>query len=550
MLLVLAMLCCLPWPHAHADAAGDRRLVNPRELHDEIHVAPGTETAVKDYFPSFLEYQDLVMFHPKFGYYASGRVSFTTDYQTFPNVLAPYFGQMIAQQMFRMWRGMRQAGTLGPREAFTVAEFGAGNGSLAESILDYLDQQAKDSPDPSWREFAAQVFYICYDRSPALSKKQRERNSRFGKRFEAREADATDPTATIPPDTQKGVVLSNELPDAFSVHKIILSADGSAEVAFVAASLFQKTWERLKKDVPAPVAETVEQGDRAIKSRFFPGKQDHTYLTRAAFVALLEALVPSKDYVSAAQSLEFSELYVPAHVIPELAEHLRRYARFYATELAKDERGVVTYINLGLEKYIQGAGRILQAGFVITLDYGSNWEGMIAQDAHPHFRTYGPAHQEENRQSDLAVDDTTSAPDLDTSDPYRGPTLNDMTTDVNFSLAAAEGRLAGLTTAYFGPQAGLQTGTSITLPEPPADPQQSDAHTSEFYTWARNFHTDGNYKLMVQQKASTGAFYTYPNENSERLASDQTSLTEPQRQKAAQIEKKLSTLATAGRKSQ
>lgn len=516
---------------ACAETAGDRHLVNTRELHDEITVAPGTEMAVKDYFPSFLEYQDLVMFHPKFGYYGSGRVSFTSDYQTYPNVLAPYFGHMITQQVFRMWRGMRQAGTLSPREPFTIAEFGAGNGSLAESILDYLEQQAKT--DPSWKEFADQVVYICYDRSPALSKTQRERNARFGKKFEAREADATDPTATIAPDSKKGVVLSNELPDAFSVHKVILAADGSAEVAFVAASLSQASWTRIKKEIPATVVETVEKGDRTIRDKFFPGRPNHVYLTRGAFVALLEALVPSKEYVAAAKSLEFSELFVPASHIPELAAHLRRYARFYATELAKSDRGVVTYINLGLEKFIQGAGQILHAGFVITLDYGSNWEGMIAQDAHPHFRTYGPAHQEENR--DLAVDDNATGSDLDTSDPYRGPTLNDMTTDVNFSLAAAEGHLAGLTTAYFGPQAGLQTGTSISLENVPDSPQLSD----DFYAWSKSFQTDGNYKLMVQQKASTGAYYSYPNENSERLSSDVNSLTESERKKATEIEKKL-----------
>ena len=514
-------------------------MLNPRELHNEIAVAPGTETAVKNYFPSFLEYQDLVMFHPKFGYYASGRVSFTSDYQTYPNVLAPYFGHMIAQQIFRMWHGMRQAGSLGPRETFTISEFGAGNGSLAESIMEYLEQQAKDNPDKSWGEFASQVLYICYDRSPALSKKQRERNARFGKRFEAREADATDPTATIKPDSQKGVVLSNELPDAFSVHKIVLSPDGTAEVGFVAPSLSQKNWEWIKKDVPASVVETLEKGDRAIKGKFFPGKHDHVYLTREAFVALLEAMVPSKEYASAAQSLEFSELYIPARLIPEVAEHLRRYARFYSTEMAKIDRGVVTYINLGLEKFIQGSGNILHAGFVITLDYGTNWEGMIAQDAHPHFRTYGPAHQEENRQNDTA--DNVGGSDLDTSDPYRGPTLNDMTTDVNFSLAAAEGRLAGLTTAYFGPQAGLQTGTTVSLENLPPD-GKNDVLDDVYFAWASSFQTDGNYKLMVQQKASTGHFYTYPNENSERLASDQNSLSDAQKEKAAQIEKKLMAL--------
>src|SRR5664280_760016 len=130
--LALAALFAIPGPVAHAE----RHLVNGWELHAEINAAPGKETAVQDSFPSFFEYQDLVMFHPKFGYYSSGRVNFNSDYQTYPIVLAPYFGQMIAEQMFRMWQGMRQAGTLGKTEPFTIAEFGAGDGSMAESILD------------------------------------------------------------------------------------------------------------------------------------------------------------------------------------------------------------------------------------------------------------------------------------------------------------------------------------------------------------------------------------------------------------------------------
>ena len=531
----LAVIGCLLSLAAWADTAAPRQLVNGREVHDEIAVAPAMQAAVKDYFPSFLEYQDLVMFHPKYGYYASGRVSFTSDYQTYPNVLAPYFGHMIAQQIFRMYKGMRQANVLGPKDTFTIAEFGAGNGTLAESIQDYLGEQAKHSNDKMWAEFASQVLYICYDRSAALNKTQRERNARFGKHFEAREADATDITAAIKPGSLKGVVLSNELPDAFSVHKVILGPDGSSEVGFVAPSLSNGSWERIKQELPAPVIATVEKGDKSIKTKFFPGRPDHVYLTREAFGGVLEALVGAKIYESAAESLEFAEIYVPAGLIPEVAAHLRRYAPFYSTEMAKNERGVVTYINLGLEKFIQGSGRILQAGFVITLDYGSNWEGMIAQDAHPHFRTYGPAHQQENQAADIA----TGVGDMDTSNPYNGPTLNDMTTDVNFSLAAAEGQLVGLKTAYFGAQAALRTGTTVSLKEPPPDRQQNAVPDDEYFTWAGNFETDGNYKLMVQYKDNMGSSYTYPNENSERLASDRNSLTDAQKDKAAAIEKKL-----------
>jgi SAM-dependent MidA family methyltransferase len=540
-----ALLSVAAVPALHADATAERRLINGWEIHDELTVKPGSEAAVKDYFPSFLEYQDLVMFHPKFGYYASGRVNFSSDYQTFPIVLYPYFGQMIAEQMYHMWEGMRRAGTLTARDRFTIAEFGAGNGMLAESILDYFDQQTDAGGSEGWRDFAAQVRYICYDRSHALSEAQRKRNARFGARFEAREADATDPTAAIQPGSLKGVVLSNELPDAFSVHKVILSGDGTAEVAYVAGSLSRSNWEQVRREVPAGVAEAVIKGDNTVREKFLSRSPDRVYLTRKALVALLEAVAPSKEYEPIVQSLNFHEIYIPVRYIPELAAHLRRYARLYAVELARSGRGVVTYVNLGSEGFIQGAGRILKSGYVITLDYGTNWQGMMAQDAHPHLRTYGPAHQSEIQSLEPDADDQQPG-ERDTSNPYAGPTLNDMTTDVNFSLLEAEGKLVGLTTAYFGAQAALRTGTPISLGAPPSD-REGGWLADEFFNWAASFETDGNYKLMVQQKQGTDPSYSYPGQNAEPLASDEKSLTDTQRAKLAEIEKRLGsgTQATA-----
>ena len=451
-IFVVAALCVLRTPVVCADHPAERQLLNAWEIHDELKLAAGSETAVRKYFPTFLEYQDVVMFLDlKFGYYSSGRVRFAVDYQTYPIALAPFFGQMIAEQIFRMWQGMRRAGTLGPGERFTIAEFGAGNGLLAESILDYLDQKAEGNADQRWPEFAAQVRYVCYDRSPALSEAQRVRNARFGKRFEAREADATDPTAAISPGSLKGVILSNELPDAFSVHKVILSADGSAEVAFLAPSLPRRIWAGLRKDLTASLVEAVMQGDRNIRSMFFAGKQDQTYLTRPCSWHFSRRWWFSAKYDSVVHSLKFHEVYVPACAVPEFAKHFRRYASLYAAELAKDGRGVVTYINLGAEQLsIQGAGRTLKAGYVITLDYGSNWGESWRRTL---ILTFGPSVLHAWIRTMMQVpdwDEGQPADERDTSDPYSGPTLNDITTDVNFGLMAAAGGLAGLTAVFFG----------------------------------------------------------------------------------------------------
>jgi hypothetical protein len=350
----LLFVFCRPAGAATAEA-GARRLSNSWEIHREIRAVPGAEAAVQDHFFSFREYQDLVLYHPRFGYYGSGRVSFIKDYKTFPNVLAPYFGRMIAEQSFRMWDGMRRAGTLASEERFTLAEFGAGNGALAESILDYIGRQAQDHPDPRWREFRRQTVYICYDRSPSLSQDQRRRNARFGNHFEAREADATNPTAAIAPDSLKGIILSNEVPDVFSVHKVILSPKGLNEVAFVVPVLSARSWGRLRGFVPEPVQKLVDSSDRVVKHQLLQAKErdaPSVYLNREALVALLESLASLPDYDSKVRLLQFREMYVPAQIIPELAEHLRRYAHSYACRLARDDKGVVAYINLGDGKFM------------------------------------------------------------------------------------------------------------------------------------------------------------------------------------------------------
>jgi hypothetical protein len=347
-------------------------------------------------------------------------------------------------------------------------------------------------------------------------------------------------TATIRPGSLKGVILSNELPDAFSVHKVILSPNGPAEVAFVVPSLPNQSWDRFKEDLSKSVVDLVTKGDREIRARFFPGSKNSTYLTRQSFVAFLEALVSTEEYTPAAQSLEFNEIYIPTRFVPDLNDHLRRYAKLYATELAKHDKGVVAYVNLGVEKFIQGAGKILNAGYVLTLDYGANWDGLLEQlDVFPRLRTYGPAHTQENATSNDPAAEPVVSEDRETSDPYDGPTLNDITTDVNFSLMAAEGRLAGLTVLFFGPQAALQTGTPVSLEFAPPHRQGNSELMYEFFDWVDSFWANWNYKLMVQQKDKTDPEYKYPQQFSERIESDPGMLTEAQHVRAEEIEKRL-----------
>jgi SAM-dependent MidA family methyltransferase len=489
-------------------------LLNSWEVHQEIRVDPSAAAAVKQFFPSFLEYQDLVMFHPKVGYYASGRVDFVQDYRTFPDALFPYFGHMIAEHIFKIWQGMHKAGTLDDRERFTIAEFGAGDGALAESILDYIGRRAAEDAAGDWSRFSRQMVYACYDRSPALSTAQRKRNARFGARFEAREGDATDPAATIPAGSLKGVVLSNELPDAFSVHKVIFSLDGSLEIGFVAPALAPAGWNKLERGMPAALQKRLKDEDLAIQARLFGSKRDEAvYLSRAGFTALLESFSSAGDYAKKVEAIEFHEIYLPIETVPELAQHLRQYIPQYAYELARGNKGFAAYINLGEGTFLQGAGRILKAGYVLTLDYGSNWD-TVSPLEFSHFRAYGPGSS------------------VDRSDPYHAPTLNDMTTDVNFSHMAEEGKPAGLRPVFFGPQHNLIAGTQVALETTPPDRDAGD-----YNKWLDSFYTWDVYKLLIEQKENTDPSYSFPGMDAEPLEVDEAALPPAQQELERKIER-------------
>jgi hypothetical protein len=272
-----------------------------------------------------------------------------------------------------------------------------------------------------------------------------------------------------------------------------------------------------------------------VTKKFFPGANNPpVYLTRSSFVTLLESLMTSKAYESAVYEIFFQETYVPASVFPELAAHLRRYAPVYASVLATNDRGLLTYINLGAESFIHGSAHLLQAGYVLTIDYGTNWDGILAQDS-VRLRTYGPARREANRIAQ-EIDPTATANDRDASDPYDGPTLNDMTTDVNFSLLAAEGEQVGLTPLYFGSQRALGTGTPISLNRIPQNSKWGD----KFLSWAADFGVPSVYKVLVQQKAGTDPAYRFPDKEPESLAVTTSGLTDAQRKRAMEIERQLS----------
>lgn len=152
---------------------------------------------------TFAEFMGMALYWPGAGYYASGRspVGPEGDYYTSPSV-HPAFGALLALQLEEMWQRLARP------DPFWAIELGAGPGRLAQDITGFSRHL-----DPN---FAAALHYVCVDRGevggpdglPALR------------------------AAGVPFQNLIGCILSNELLDAFPVHRVRMQG-GQLEESFV-----------------------------------------------------------------------------------------------------------------------------------------------------------------------------------------------------------------------------------------------------------------------------------------------------------------------------
>lgn len=160
---------------------------------------------------TFARFMDLALYHPTFGYYATGQrgPGRTSDFLTAPESHA-IFGWAIARQLEEVWE------RLGRPPRFTVREHGAGTGALAAGIVEGLGRSG--SP------MLAALRYRITERADHRLAQIRERLARH---------DAAD---ILEPDDDApiiGAVLANEVLDALPVHRVVGDGDGRLRELFV-----------------------------------------------------------------------------------------------------------------------------------------------------------------------------------------------------------------------------------------------------------------------------------------------------------------------------
>ncbi len=166
---------------------------------------------------TFARFMEMALYYPGEGYYThrGGLLGVRGDYYTAPH-LSPLFGQLIARQLIEFWQN------LGSPASFQIVEGGAGQGLLAGDILSILQQNAP--------ELWPGLSYTIIEISEPLRLAQRRRLSAIPGGSELIGKVAWRDLTEFEPGEVKGVILSNELLDAFPVHLVIVEPAGLREI--------------------------------------------------------------------------------------------------------------------------------------------------------------------------------------------------------------------------------------------------------------------------------------------------------------------------------
>jgi len=189
---------------------------------------------------TFAAFMAAALYDPAGGYYATrDPIGAAGDFYTAP-AAHPAFGALIARQMEEMWR------LLDSPRIFHVVEPGAGSGRLARDVLAHA---AHLSP-----AFRRALRYVAVERRPPSVR------TADGPSVEGRWVLGEG----LPVRNVEGCILSNELVDAFPVHRVVW-AEGRLREAYVALDAEGRFVEELGEPSTPALAERFARLGAALR---------------------------------------------------------------------------------------------------------------------------------------------------------------------------------------------------------------------------------------------------------------------------------------------
>ncbi|MBM3222415.1 MAG: hypothetical protein FJZ47_01230, partial [Candidatus Tectomicrobia bacterium] len=183
---------------------------------------------------TFAEFMQICLYSPRGGFYASMSNKINTHFGTSPTS-HPVFGVLIARQLEQMWH------LLGNPPVFHVLEVGAGDGALAQAIVQACWRMAP--------QLAEALCYVAADYAPrwfqapdySFDWERVTGDGRSPHRQEARSGVQCVQTAGLQAFRQVvGCILCNELLDNFPMHRFAVQ-DGHVKEVFVTLAEGQLT---------------------------------------------------------------------------------------------------------------------------------------------------------------------------------------------------------------------------------------------------------------------------------------------------------------------
>ena len=192
----------------------------------------------------FYDFMRWCLYHPQYGYYRSSdpMTGISGDYYSSPCV-HPLFGSLIARQLRQM------AHVLGSGR-FEIVEMGGGKGYLCEDILTWIKRN-----EPT---FYDQLRYSLIEQAPLCVGEQKKRLSSLEEDGKVSWMDSREFGSIEVPWRFEGCFLSNELVDAFPVHRVIVH-EGVLKEIYVAeeAGAFKEQWGELADPEILPYLESL-----------------------------------------------------------------------------------------------------------------------------------------------------------------------------------------------------------------------------------------------------------------------------------------------------
>ena len=168
---------------------------------------------------SFARFMELALYHPQFGYYTrpsdpgTERIGWNGDFYTSSDV-HPILGQALARQAAQV------DALLGYPDPFMIVEMGPGKGLLAQHVLLHCQQMSES--------LAERLRYVLIECSPAMRALQQEQLRPWLRH--SGPVSWLEDLSSLAPGSMTGLMFSNELPDAFPVHRVEKVGHGLKEI--------------------------------------------------------------------------------------------------------------------------------------------------------------------------------------------------------------------------------------------------------------------------------------------------------------------------------